>query len=102
MSTLYKIAKIKLNNKRAPSHALIMRLLGVYLAAGHKAIDLHWRGDFMQLDCDPRSNEWRGLGTINQESGHNIARELNKIRQFVLDHFQIIRVNTDLPRANRS
>jgi hypothetical protein len=76
-----------------------MRLLGVYLAAGHKAIDLQWRGDFMQLDCDPRSNEWRGLGTINQESGSKIARELNDIRQFVLDHFQVIRV---CPNMNRS
>jgi hypothetical protein len=76
-----------------------MRLLGVYLAAGHKAIDLHWRGDFMQLDCDPRSNEWRGLGTINEESGRNTARELNDIRQFVLDHFQVIRV---CPNMNRS
>ena len=85
------IVRIKLDDKRAPSHALIMRLLGVYLAAGHKALDLSWRGEFMQLDCDA-AGHWRGMGTINQESAGKIARELNEIRQFVLDHFQIVRI----------
>jgi hypothetical protein len=83
---------IELNSKRPPSHALIMRMAGVYLAAGHKAIDLTWRGQKIELDFHERRKEWRGLGSINQESGHTIARELNDIRQFVLDHFQVVTI----------
>ena len=60
MSQLNQIHTIKLNAKRAPSHAFIMRMLGVSIAAGHKAIDIKWRGDFMQLDCD-RAGKWRGM-----------------------------------------
>jgi len=90
MSTLHAIATIQLNGKRPPSHALIMRMAGVYLAAGHKAIDLKWRGQCIELNFNERRREWLGLGSINQESGHNVARELNQIRQFVIDHFQVI------------
>jgi hypothetical protein len=90
MSTLHQIATIKLPQSRAPSHALIMRLLGVYLAAGHKAMDLKWRGQCIELNFNERCRQWQGLGSINQESGHNIAQELNQIRQFVIDHFQVI------------
>jgi hypothetical protein len=92
MSTLHKIATIELSSKRPPSHALIMRMAGVYLAAGHKAIDLQWRGQGIELTYHESRGAWYGLGSINQESGHNIAGELNKIRQFVLDHFQYIGV----------
>ena len=92
MSTLHKIAKIELNNKRPPSHALIMRMAGVYLAAGHKAMDISWRNQLIELTYHEARREWYGLGSINQESGSKIARELNEIRQFVQDHFQIIRV----------
>lgn len=84
-------AKIKLLEKRPPSHALIMRLLGVYIAAGHKAMDLSWRGELMQLDCDAAGN-WRGLGNLNQESAGKIARELNDIAAFITGHFQIVTI----------
>lgn len=92
MSTLHKIATIELNSKRPPSHALIMRMAGVYLAAGHKAIDLKWRGQLIELTYDERGRAWHGLGFINDERGTNIADELNEIRQFVLDHFQVITI----------
>ena len=92
MSALYKIATIELNSKRPPSHALIMRMTGVYLAAGYGAIDLKWRGQGIELTYHGARGQWYGLGSINQESGSHIARELNKIRQFVLDHFQIINI----------
>ena len=92
MSALYKIATIELNSKRPPSHALIMRMAGVYLAAGHGAIDLQWRGQGIELTYHGARRAWYGLGSINQESGSKIARELNEIRQFVLDHFHIIKV----------
>ena len=74
MSTMHKVHTIKLNQYRPVSHAFLMRMLAVSLAAGHKAI------------------EWRGMGSINQETGHHIARELNTIRQFVLDHFEVIHI----------
>ena len=90
MTSLHQIATIQLNNKRPPSHALIMRMAAVYLAAGHKAIDLKWRGQCIELNFNERRRQWCGLGLINQESGHNIARELNDIRQFVIDHFKVI------------
>ena len=92
MSTMHKVAKIELNSKRSPSHALIMRMAGVYLAAGHKAIDLQWRDQSIALTYHDTRGAWYGLGSINQESGSRIARELNEIRQFVLDHFQIITI----------
>ena len=92
MSSLHKIATIKLNAKRAPSHALIMRMAGVYLAAGHKAMDLQWRGQLIELTYHEARRQWYGQGAINNEYGDNIADELNHIRQFVLDHFQVIRV----------
>ena len=92
MSTLHKIAKIELNNKRPPSHALIMRMAGVYLAAGHKAMDISWRNQSIELTYHEARGQWYGLGSINQESGHSIAHELNDICAFVLDHFQVIRV----------
>lgn len=91
MSTLYKIHTIKLNPKRVPSHAFILRMLGVSIAAGHKAIDIKWRGDFMQLDCD-KAGKWRGVGMIDQESGHSIAGELNGIATFIKNHFSIINI----------
>ena len=92
MSTLHNIATIELNSKRAPSHAFIMRMAGVYLAAGHKAINLDWRGQSIELTYHEARGQWYGLGSINQESGSKIAREINEIRKFVQDHFQIIRV----------
>ena len=92
MSTLFPIAKIKLNNKRPPPHALIMRLLGVYLAAGHKAIDLAWRNNKIELTYDDKRGQWYGIGFINEERGGKIARELNDIRAFVLDHFKVITI----------
>ena len=92
MSTLHKVATIELNSKRPPSHALIMRMAGVYLAAGHKAINLQWRGQSIELTYHEARRAWYGLGSINQESGSRIARELNEIRDFVLDHFQIITI----------
>lgn len=95
MSTMHKIATIQLNSKRPPSHALIMRMAAVYLAAGHKAIDLQWRGESIELTYNEARRAWHGLGSINQESGHNIARELNEIRAFVLDHFQLIKIGVD-------
>lgn len=95
MSTLHQVATIQLNPKRAPSHALIMRMAGVYLAAGHKAIDLKWRAECISLIWHDKANEWGGIGSINQESGHKIALELNLIRQFVLDHFQIVKIGVN-------
>ena len=92
MSALYKIATIELSSKRPPSHALIMRMAGVYLAAGHKAIDLQWRGQGIELTYHDARGAWYGRGSINNEYGDNIADELNHIRKFVLDHFQIIKV----------
>lgn len=92
MSQLHNVARIALNSKRPPSHALIMRMAGVYLAAGHKAMDLTWRGQFIELTYHEARGEWHGLGSINQESGGRIARELNDIRAFVLDHFQIVTI----------
>lgn len=92
MSVLHTIYPIKLNPKRPPSHALIMRLLAVSLAAGHKAIDLEWRGETIELLWHDKANRWEGMGSINQESGHSIAGELNKIRDFVVSHFQYIGV----------
>jgi hypothetical protein len=92
MSSLHKIASIELNSKRAPSHSLIMRMAGVYLAAGHKAINLNWRGQLIELTYHDTRSQWYGLGSINQESGSRIARELNDIRDFVVSHFQIIRI----------
>jgi len=92
MSSLHKIASIELNSKRPPSHSLIMRMAGVYLAAGHKAIDLNWRGQSIELTYHEARRQWYGLGSINQENGSRIARELNEIRDFVLDHFQIVTI----------
>ena len=92
MSTLHQIARIDLNSKRPPSHALIMRMAAVYLAAGHKAMDLQWRGQGIELTYNEARRAWHGLGSINQESGHKIAIELNQIRDFVLNHFQIVTI----------
>jgi hypothetical protein len=92
MSSLHTIAAVDLNAKRPPSHALIMRMAGVYLAAGHKAIDLNWRGQSIELTYHAARRQWHGLGSINQESGHNIARELNEIAAFITSHFQIVAI----------
>jgi hypothetical protein len=70
-------------------------MAGVYLAAGHKAINLNWRGQGIELTYHDTRRAWYGLGSINQESGHNIAQELNEIRQFVLDHFQIVTIGAN-------
>ena len=95
MSTLHQIATIQLNSKRAPSHAFIMRMAAVYLAAGHKAMDLKWRDQSIELTYHESRRAWYGIGSINQESGGGIARELNEIRQFVLDHFQIVKIGAN-------
>lgn len=92
MSTLHKIDHIILNPKRPPSHALIMRMAGVSLAAGYKAIDIRWNNQAVELTFSDNAGLWYGIGSINQESGTRIARELNEIRQFVIDHFQIITI----------
>ena len=95
MSTMHKIATIQLNSKRPPSHALIMRMAAVYLAAGHKAIDLQWSGQSIELTYHEARGAWYGQGVINSEYGDNIADELNHIRQFVLNHFQIIKIGVN-------
>jgi hypothetical protein len=92
MSTMHELHNITLTASRPPSHALIMRMLGVSLAAGYQAIDLKWRDQTIELLFHDKAKKWEGLGSINQESGHDIARELSEIRQFVLDHFQVITV----------
>lgn len=95
MSTMHKIATIQLNSRRPPSHALIMRMAAVYLAAGHKAIDLEWNGQSIELTYHEARGAWYGQGAINSEYGDNIADELNHIRQFVLNYFQIIKIGVD-------
>ena len=95
MSTLHQIATIELNGKRAPSHAFIMRMAGVYLAAGHKAIDLKWRDQAIELTYHTARRSWHGLGSINQESGHKIALELNEIAAFIINHFSIHNIGVD-------
>jgi len=95
MSALYKIATIELNSRRPPSHALIMRMAGVYLAAGHGAIDLQWRGQVIELTYHGARRAWYGQGSIGNEYGDNIADELNEIRQFVIDHFKIVKVGAN-------
>jgi hypothetical protein len=92
MSALHKIDHIILNPKRPPSHALIMRMAGVSLAAGYKAIDIRWQDQAIELTFSDNAGLWYGIGSINQDGGTRIARELNEIRQFVLDHFQIIKI----------
>ena len=92
MSTMHQVSTIELNSKRAPSHAFIMRMAGVYLAAGHKAIDLKWRDQAIELTYHPARRAWHGLGSINQESGHKIALELNDIAAFIVNHFQVINI----------
>ena len=85
------MATIELNNKRAPSHAFIMRMAAVYIAASHKDIILNWRGERLQLHCD-NAGKWQGIGMLNQESGHSIAGELNGIATFIKSHFSIINI----------
>jgi len=92
MSELHTIATAKLDSKRAPSHALIMRIAGVYLAAGHKAIDLEWQGQTIELTYSSARRTWYGAGSINQDSGQNIAAELNDIAAFIVDHFKILAI----------
>ena len=92
MSTMHKIDTITLNPKRPPSYALIMRMAGVSLAAGFKAIDLKWNDQAIELLFHDKAGIWCGMGSINQVGATMIARELNDIRQFVLDHFQIITI----------
>ena len=92
MSALHKIDNIILNPKRPPSHALIMRMAGVSLAAGYKAMDIRWNDQAIELTFSDNAGLWYGVGAINHESAQTIARQLNEIRQFVLDHFQVIRI----------
>jgi hypothetical protein len=92
MSALHKIDNILLNPKRPPSHALIMRMAGVSLAAGFKAIDIRWQDQAIELTFNQNAGIWCGVGAINHESGQTIASQLNDIRRFVLDHFQVIRM----------
>jgi hypothetical protein len=92
MSALHKIDHIILNPKRPPSHALIMRMAGASLAAGYKALDIRWNDQAVELTFSDNAGLWYGIGSINQESAQTIARELNEIRQFVIDHFQVIRI----------
>jgi hypothetical protein len=92
MSTLHQVIKIGLNAKRPPSHALIMRMVGVYLAAGHKAINLEWNDQSIELTYHDARHAWHGVGSINQESGHKIALELNDIAAFIINHFQIVNI----------
>jgi hypothetical protein len=92
MSALHKIDHIILNPKRPPSHALIMRMAGASLAAGYKAIDIRWNDQAVELTFSDNAGLWYGVGAINHDSAQTIARQLNDIRRFVLDHFQIIRI----------
>jgi len=70
-------------------------MAAVYLAAGHKAIDLQWSGQSIELTYHEARGQWYGQGAINNEYGDNIADELNHIRAFVLDHFQIIKIGVN-------
>jgi hypothetical protein len=92
MSALHKIDHIILNPKRPPSHALIMRMAGASLAAGYKAIDIRWNNEAIELTYSDNAGLWYGQGAICHDSAQTIARQLNEIRQFVLDHFQIITI----------
>ena len=92
MSTLHQIDKITLNPDKNPSYALIMRMAGVAIAAGFKAIDINWRDQCIELTFNERSKQWRGLGSIASESGSRVARELTGIHDFVIRHFQYIGV----------
>jgi hypothetical protein len=90
MSTLNPIDNITLNPDKNPSYALIMRMAGVAIAAGFKAIDINWRGQSIELTYNERAKKWSGLGSIAGESGSRIARELTDIHDFVQRHFAYI------------
>lgn len=83
---------ITLNPDKNPSYALIMRMAGVAIAAGHKVIRIHWGGQRIDLTFNPNTKKWSGLGSIGSESGSRVARELTDIHDFVVRHFAYIGV----------
>lgn len=92
MSTMHPIDTITLNPDKNPSYALIMRMAGVAIAAGFKAIDMQWREQAIELTFNDKTKKWSGLGTIAGNSGSRIARELTGIHDFVIRHFEYIGV----------
>lgn len=92
MSTLHEIKEIPLDPKIPVSHAYLMRVLGVYLTVGVKSMHVTYKGQEIDLIWHDKANKWEGMGSIEGEIGSKIARELNYIRDFLVDHFQFISV----------
>ena len=80
MSTTFDIITIDYKNRK-PSRATIMRNLAEQLKQGHKAFELHWGENCIDVYFDPRDERWYGYGWIKEIGGDSIARELNEIRK---------------------
>ena len=99
MSTMYPVIEIEYKNRK-PSKAVIMRTLGEYLKQGGKCFSITWGENWIDLDYLPNREMWIGSGWIKDIEGHDIAKELNEIReqaikeiqQFKKEHFQFIHV----------
>lgn len=84
------IHTVTINQTRAPSRALIMRLLGVSIEAGARGVILYHGKECMIIRRS--GNTWKGYGALGAQTGHSVGRELQRIREFVQDHFIFVHV----------
>ena len=99
MSVSYPIINIEYKNRK-PSKAVVMRTLAEYLKQGGKAFTIIWGENQIDIDYLPNREMWIGSGWIKDIEGHDIAKELNEIReqaiaeikQFKKELFQFIHI----------
>jgi len=77
MSTLHEIKTIEFHNRK-PSKPMVMKAIKAAIKQGHKAIDISWGENCLELVWHDRQLQWYGYGWIKNIGGDDIAHELNK------------------------
>jgi len=77
MSTMYNVFTIEFDNKK-PSRAQILKKVQSAIEDGHRAIEVLWGENWLQLDFHPRHHKWYGSGWIKDIGGDAIVDTLNE------------------------
>jgi len=77
MSTMYNVLTIEFGNRK-PSRAQVLKKVQAAVEDGHRAIEVLWGENWLQLDYHPNHNKWYGSGWIKDIGGDAIVDTLNK------------------------
>ena len=76
MSTLYDVKEIIYTGNK-PSKRMILGAIETSFKQGHKAIEISWGENMLELMWHDSHGQWYGSGWIRGTGGDDLAHEMN-------------------------